>query len=74
MNKPNKSIIASRKLGLIHSTASDKHKAVIEGYEARMETYLSDQKGEASEIQIIKSYLLGLRGIRIGQEDLFCKY
>ena len=67
MNKPNKSIIAIRKLGLIHATSSHGHKVAVERFESRVYK-LCDAETEVSTKLLIKSYMLGLRGIRIGQE------
>jgi hypothetical protein len=101
MNKPNKSLIAMRKAGLVMSTACTlEQKAIAEQYK-RLATrhrcmatvqeivesipmYTSSRRSVAevvsratlhamkAEWQAQESYLLGLRGIRIGQEDLFC--
>ena len=71
MNKPNKSLVAARKTGLVHATATLKHEEVVRGWNKCLDDYLLAQQEKVAGSQILKSYRLGLRGIRIGQEAHF---
>jgi len=68
MNKPNKSIIAMRKAGLVKATAfTEEQKQIAERYLDMAEGYC-DNRQEASSAMLTRSRDLGLKGIRIGQE------
>jgi hypothetical protein len=80
MNKPNKSLVAMRKAGLVvatsitpeHQAMADRHyQAMADRHYALAKAYCN-RRAEATAAQLEASYDLGLRGIRIGQEDLFC--
>jgi len=72
MNKPNKSLIAMRKAGLVVATSYlPEQKANADRYYNLVDAYCK-RRAEATDGQLEASYDLGLRGIKIGQEDLFC--
>ena len=72
MNKPNKSLVAMRKAGLVAATSlTPEHQAIADRHYALAEAYCN-RRAEATAAQLEASYDLGLRGIRIGQEGLFC--
>ena len=72
MNKPNKSLVAMRKAGLVVATSlTPEHQAIADRHYALVEAYCN-RRAEATAAQLEASYDLGLRGIRIGQEGLFC--
>jgi|VirMetMinimDraft_7_1064189.scaffolds.fasta_scaffold34623_3 hypothetical protein len=72
MNKPNKSLIAMRKAGLVVATSYlPEQKANADRYYNLVDAYCK-RRAEATDDQLEASYDLGLRGIKIGQEDLFC--
>lgn len=66
----NKSLVAMRKAGLVKGTAFNiEHKRMADDYVMRAWEYSVD-RDEATHVELHQSYLLGLRGIRIGQEAL----
>tara|TARA_R110002072_G_scaffold302984_1_gene490697 strand:- start:1437 stop:1661 length:225 start_codon:yes stop_codon:yes gene_type:complete len=73
MNKPNKSLIAMRKAGLVKATAITKPQKIIAKRYLHVTLIYCKSRAEESLKGLKASYELGKRGIRIGQEDLFCK-
>jgi hypothetical protein len=68
MNKPNKSIIAMRKAGLVKATAfTEEQQQIANDYVIRA-FLLCESRKESTFFELDQSYLLGLKGIRIGQE------
>ena len=73
MNRTNKSLVAMRKAGLVSATAlTEEQQALARRYLDLARAYCS-ARSETTRKQQEASYVLGQRGIRIGQEDLFCR-
>ena len=71
MNKPNKSLVAMRKAGLWEATAFAQEQKTSADKYLRDACRYAEARAEASTYQLLRSYQLGLRGIRIGQEAHF---
>ena len=68
----NKSLIAMRKAGLVKATAFSPEQAKIANDYVIHAADFCAKKNEATLDELHQSYLLGLRGVRIGREAQLC--